>query len=211
MRARVGATLAYAWFLVVRGELDAAETLLEEVRTTSSELGVEPAIAAALDKLAWIARKRGDDKRAEKLLREALRMTTARGDRGLLPDMQAALAEVLAGVGKVDEAERLALEAQANLAAHDVPGLVAVAMALAAVRSTQERDRRGGGELSVGGRARPRQRVPGARDRAARAVRAVPPRPRALERRGRLRGAARRALAAALEHRADRLTRRVVR
>jgi class 3 adenylate cyclase/tetratricopeptide (TPR) repeat protein len=141
VRARVGATLAYAWYLIVRGELDAAETLLEEVRTTSSELGVEPAIAAALDKLAWIARKRGDDKRAEKLLREALRMTTARGDRGLLPDLQAALAEVLAGLGKVDEAERLALEAQANAGPEDVPGLVAVAMAIAAVRASQERDR----------------------------------------------------------------------
>jgi class 3 adenylate cyclase/tetratricopeptide (TPR) repeat protein len=141
VRARVGATVAYAWFLSVKGELDAAETLLEEVRTTSGELGVEPAVVVALAKLGWIARRRGDERRAEKLLREALRMTAARGDRGLLPDMQAALAEVLADLGKVDEAERLALEAQTSAGVEDVSCRVSVATALAAVRSAQGRDR----------------------------------------------------------------------
>src|SRR3970282_2045140 len=43
VRARVGATVAYGWFLTVKGELDAAETLFEEVRATSAELGVEAA------------------------------------------------------------------------------------------------------------------------------------------------------------------------
>jgi tetratricopeptide (TPR) repeat protein len=140
VRARVGATIAYAWFLTVKGELDAAETLLEEVRSTSGELGVEPAVVAALAKLAWIARRRGEGKRAEKLLREALRMTSARGDRGLLPDLQAALAETLADLGKVDEAERLALEAEATAGADDVSCRVGVAMALGAVRAAQQRD-----------------------------------------------------------------------
>ena len=50
------------------------------------ELGVEPAVASALLNLGWIARLKGDLKRAEKLLREALRITAARGDHGLLPD-----------------------------------------------------------------------------------------------------------------------------
>jgi len=140
LRARVGATLAYGWFLTVKGELAAAETLFEEVRTTSSELGVEPAVAAALAKLGWIARLRGDHRRAEKLLREALRITTTRGDRGVLPDMQASLAETLADLGKVDEAERLALEAQANVGPRDTSGRVAAATALATVRLAQSRD-----------------------------------------------------------------------
>jgi class 3 adenylate cyclase len=140
MRARVSATISYAWLLMVRGELAAAETLLEEVRSTSNELGVEPAIVAALGKLAWIASRRGDDKRAEKLLREALRVTQARGDYGFLPDFQAALAAVLAGLGKVDEAERLALEAQSNVGVDDVAVRVEVAMAVAAVRAAQARD-----------------------------------------------------------------------
>jgi class 3 adenylate cyclase/tetratricopeptide (TPR) repeat protein len=140
VRARIGATVAYAWFLMVKGELDAAETLLEEVRATSGELGVEPAVVAALAKLGWIARRRGDSKHAEKLLREALRITAARGDRGFLPDLQAALAETLADLGKVDEAERLALESRANAGPDDVTCQVAATMALATVRAAQARD-----------------------------------------------------------------------
>ncbi len=106
---RVGATLAYGWFLALKGELTAAETLFEEVRASSAELGVEPAVATALTKLGWIARLQGDLKRSEKYLREALRITETRGDHGVLPDQQAALAETLADLGKVDEAERLAM------------------------------------------------------------------------------------------------------
>ncbi|OFW73122.1 MAG: hypothetical protein A2Y55_07360 [Actinobacteria bacterium RBG_16_68_12] len=140
VRARVGATLAYGWFLTVRGELDAAETLFEEVRATSAELGVEPAEAAALAKLGWIARLKDDHKRAEKLLREAVRITVTRGDRGVLPDFQAALAETLADLGKVDEAERLALEARMNAGPRDTSARVAAATALAAVRTAQGRD-----------------------------------------------------------------------
>jgi class 3 adenylate cyclase len=140
VRARIGATVAYAWFLGIKGELDAAETLLEEVRTTSGELGVEPAVVSALMKLGWIAARRGDDKRAEKLLREALRMTVARGDRGLLPDIQAPLAEILADAGKVDEAERLAIESEATVGSDDVSCRVAIALAIGAVRAAQGRD-----------------------------------------------------------------------
>ncbi len=139
-RARVSATLAYGWFLIVKGELDAAETVLEEVRTTAAELGVEPAIAAALLKLGLIARLRGDHKHAEKLLREAVRMTTARGDRGMLPDYQAVLAATLADIGKVDEAERLALEARQNASPEDTSCKIAATTALAAVRAAQGRD-----------------------------------------------------------------------
>lgn len=140
VRARAGAALAYAWFLIVKGELDAAETLLEEVRTTGVELGVEPVAAAALAKLGWIARRRGDHKRAEKLLREALRIVEARGDRGALPDFKACLALALADVGKLDEAERLALEARASAGPQDVDGRVQAMEALAAVRALQGRD-----------------------------------------------------------------------
>jgi class 3 adenylate cyclase/tetratricopeptide (TPR) repeat protein len=140
IRAKAGASLAYSWLLMVREEFDAAEHLLEEVRVSSAELGVEPAVAAALAKLGWIARTRGDLKRAEKLLREALRITATRGDRGILPDMQAALAEVLADLGKVDEAERLALAASADASQADISCKVAATQALAAVREAQQRD-----------------------------------------------------------------------
>jgi len=140
VRARAYAALAYAWLLMVKGELDAAETLLDEVRTTSAELGAEPAEAAALAKLGWIANRRRDHRRAEKLLREALRIVVARGDRGALWELQASLATTLADVGKVDEAERLALEAQGASSPHDVEPEVRASEALAAVRVAQGRD-----------------------------------------------------------------------
>ncbi|MGI8861342.1 MAG: ATP-binding protein [Gaiellaceae bacterium] len=139
VRARVGATLSYGWFLTLKGELDAAETLFEEVRASSAELGVEPAVSAALAKLGWIARLKGDLKRAEKLMREAVRITETRGDLGVLPDQQAALAETLADLGKVDEAERLAIDARSNAGVRDTSAQVAAATALAAVRSAQGR------------------------------------------------------------------------
>jgi class 3 adenylate cyclase/tetratricopeptide (TPR) repeat protein len=140
VRARLSATLAYAWFLRVKGELDAAETMMEEVRGTAEEFGMEPVMAGALMKLGWTARQRGDLKRSEKLFREALRITASRGDRGLVPDFQAALATTLADLGKVDEGERLALEARAHAVPEDTGGRIFAATALAAIRGAQGRD-----------------------------------------------------------------------
>jgi tetratricopeptide (TPR) repeat protein len=140
VRARAGATLSYGWFLDVKGELDAAETLYEEVRQTATELGVEPTIAAALARLGGVAWRRGDYKRAEKFYREAVRITATRGDRGFLPDLQSSLAETLAALGKIDEAERLALEAKAGSRPDDLHVSVGVTASLAAVRAAQGRD-----------------------------------------------------------------------
>ncbi len=139
-RGRVSTTLTYGWLLAVKGELDEAESVFEEVRTSAAELGVEPASTSALLHLGSIARLKGDHKRAEKLLREALRMTAARGDRGLLPDYQAVLAATLADLGKVDEAERLALEARQNASPEDTACKIIAETALAAVRAVQGRD-----------------------------------------------------------------------
>ncbi|HUF02033.1 MAG TPA: adenylate/guanylate cyclase domain-containing protein [Gaiellaceae bacterium] len=140
VRARMSATLSYGWFLRLRGELDAAETVLEEVRATAEELGAEPTIAAALLKLGWIARLKGDLRRSEKMFREAVRLTSVRGDRGLLPDYQAALATTLVELGKVDEAEQLALEAAANAVPEDTSCKIFAMTAIASVRAAQQRD-----------------------------------------------------------------------
>ncbi len=139
IRARAGASLSYGWFLAVKGEFDAAETVFEEVRQTSAELGIEPAVANALARSGSVAFRRGDYKRAEKLYREALHITSTRGDRGFLPDLQASLAGALAALGKVDEAERLALEVQAHPRPDPHFGVV-VTGTLAAVRAAQGRD-----------------------------------------------------------------------
>jgi class 3 adenylate cyclase/tetratricopeptide (TPR) repeat protein len=140
VRARLSATLAYAWFLRVKGELDAAETMMEEARVTAEEFGMEPVMANALMKLGWVARQKGDLKRSEKLFREALRITVARGDRGLVPDFQAALATTLADLGKIDEGERLALDARAHAVPEDTSCRIFAATALAAIRAAQGRD-----------------------------------------------------------------------
>ena len=140
VRARMSATLAYAGFLKQKGELDAAETMMDEVRETAEELGMEPVLAAALARLGWLARAKGDFKRSEKLFREALRITSARGDRGLEPDYQAALATTLADLGKLDEGERLALDARAHAVPEDVSCHIFSLTALATIRAAQRRD-----------------------------------------------------------------------
>jgi len=140
VRARMTATLAYGWFLRLNGELDAAETMAEEVRATAEELALEPVMASALMSLGWIARRRGDLRRSEKLFREAVRVTSGRGDRGLLPDYHAALATTLADLGKVDEAEKLALDAAAHAVQEDTSGQVFMITALGSVRAAQGRD-----------------------------------------------------------------------
>jgi class 3 adenylate cyclase/tetratricopeptide (TPR) repeat protein len=140
VRARISATLAYAGFLKLKGELDAAQTMMDEVRETAEELGMEPVRAAALLKLGWLARAKGDLKSSEKHFREALRITAARGDRGLEPDYQAALATTLADLGKIDEAERVALDARAHAVPEDTSGQIFALTALAIIRGAQGRD-----------------------------------------------------------------------
>ena len=113
---------------------------MEEVRETAVELGMEPVLAASLMKLGWLARAKGDIKGSEKLFREALRITAARGDRGLEPDYQAALATTLAELGKIDEGERLALDARAHAVPEDTSCQIFAITALAIIRGAQGRD-----------------------------------------------------------------------
>jgi class 3 adenylate cyclase/tetratricopeptide (TPR) repeat protein len=140
VRARISATLAYAGFLKLKGELDAAQTMMEEVRDTAEELGLEAVLAASLLKLGWLARAKGDFKSSEKHFRDALRITATRGDRGLEPDFQAALATTLANLGKLDEGERLALDARAHAVPEDLSCHVFSVTALAMIRGAQGRD-----------------------------------------------------------------------
>jgi ATP/maltotriose-dependent transcriptional regulator MalT len=136
----MGTTLAYGWFLMVKGELDAAETVFEDLRTTSAELGLDGFAVGAIVKLGRLARARGDHKRAERLLREAVRTHTSRGDRAVLPEVQAALAQVLIDVGKLEEAERLAVEARSSVVREDPLAVIATTSTLGAVRAAQGRD-----------------------------------------------------------------------
>src|SRR5262245_3349577 len=114
--------------------------MMDEVRETAEELGLEPVLAAALMKLGWIARAKGDLKGSEKLFRDALRITTTRGDRGLEPDYQVALATTLAELGKIDEAERLVLDARSHGVPEDTGFQIFALTASGMVRGAQGRD-----------------------------------------------------------------------
>jgi tetratricopeptide (TPR) repeat protein len=113
---------------------------MDEVRDTAEEMGMEPVLASSLLKLGWLARAKGELKTSEKVFREALRITATRGDRGLEPDFQAALATTLAELGKIDEAERLALDARAHAVPEDVSCHIFAITALGIIRGAQGRD-----------------------------------------------------------------------
>jgi tetratricopeptide (TPR) repeat protein len=82
----------------------------------------------------------GDAERAEKLLRDAVRMLKGLGDRGSLCEAQRALAMVLVELGQIDEAERAALEARETVGAEDRVSTSSTRLALGVVRAAQKRD-----------------------------------------------------------------------
>jgi ATP/maltotriose-dependent transcriptional regulator MalT len=84
--------------------------------------------------------KQGDVDRAERLVREAIRMLKPLGDRAFLCESQRLLAEILVRRGRVDEAERYALEAMQTVGPQDVTSLATTRMALGLVRAAQGRD-----------------------------------------------------------------------
>jgi class 3 adenylate cyclase/tetratricopeptide (TPR) repeat protein len=82
----------------------------------------------------------GDVERAETLLRDAVRTLKGLGDRGALCEAQRALAMVLAEQGKLDEAERHALEARETVGPDDRVSIGTTKLALGIVRGGQKRD-----------------------------------------------------------------------
>jgi ATP/maltotriose-dependent transcriptional regulator MalT len=83
---------------------------------------------------------RGDLTRAEDLFREASRILKALEDRGTLVESQRMLAQVVLEQGRVEEAERFALEARETVGARDVSSDSTTRLALGVVRAAQGRD-----------------------------------------------------------------------
>jgi tetratricopeptide (TPR) repeat protein len=96
--------------------------------------------ARSLNHLAEILMNDGDEDRAERLVREAVRMLEPLGDRGYLCESQRLLAQILLHQGKVEEAEGFALEAVRTVGPEDVTSLATTRMALGLVRAAQSRD-----------------------------------------------------------------------
>ena len=130
--------LAYA--LERLGRYDEAQAALEEARALYEEAGAAWTLGRTHNALAWIAWRKGDLARAERLFRDSIRILKTLQERASLCESQRGLAQLLAAEGKLDEAERYALEARETVGAHDQSSRATTRMALAIVRAGQGRD-----------------------------------------------------------------------
>jgi tetratricopeptide (TPR) repeat protein len=86
------------------------------------------------------AAAQGDLDRAEKLLLEAVRALKGLNDRARLCEAQRSLAEVYVQLGRLDEAERYALQARESVGPEDRVSLSTTKLSLGIVRAAQGRD-----------------------------------------------------------------------
>ena len=109
-------------------------------RASSSRRSATPRCSRTRSsRMADVAFEKGDLKRSEKLLRESIRLLAPLGQHRELAESQAELARVLAEQGKIDEAERFVGEAQEYLPSAEPQLRLFIVLALAAVRTAQER------------------------------------------------------------------------
>ena len=125
--------------LSLQGDLDGAEEALEEARSLFEEAGAAWPHARTLMALAWLNWERGDTGRAEKRFRESIRILKPLEDRGALCESQRGLAQLLLATGRVEEAERLALESRKTVGPYDQASRATTRMALGLVRAAQGR------------------------------------------------------------------------
>jgi class 3 adenylate cyclase/tetratricopeptide (TPR) repeat protein len=138
--SRGAALLTLASVSLIKGHLEQAEEAAEEAKRLFSEAGIVVAVARALNVGAWAAWWSGDLARAEKRFRESNRLLKPIGDRSTLCESQRGLAELLLERGRVDEAERYALESRETVGPLDVTSRATTTMALGKVRAAQGRD-----------------------------------------------------------------------
>jgi tetratricopeptide (TPR) repeat protein len=122
------------------GDLDGAETSLEQSRQLFAELGASMNLGRTLLRLGDLALDRGDLDGAARFARESIRVLKPLEDRGTLCESQRLLADTLVRQGRLAEAERFALEALETVGPHDVSSQTTTRMSLADVRAAQGRD-----------------------------------------------------------------------
>ena len=142
-----GAVVGRGWVFLtwtriygLRGNLEQAEASGQEAIRLFTEAGAAWGAARALIHSAWVAWSAGDLTKAEKRFREAIRLLKPLGDRAALCESQRGLAQLLVELGRVDEAERLALEARETVGPMDVTSLSSTNTALGVVRAAQGRE-----------------------------------------------------------------------
>jgi tetratricopeptide (TPR) repeat protein len=137
--ARASAASSKALLLRARGDLEDAAGWY----TKALELYRE---AASVSDIAWTSRhlgivawETGDPEKAERLLRESIRLLAPMRERGTLCESQRYLAQLLLEQGRIDEAEKYALAARETVSAEDTVSRATTRVALAQVRAAQGR------------------------------------------------------------------------
>jgi ATP/maltotriose-dependent transcriptional regulator MalT len=123
-----------------RRELDEAKEALEHATSLLSEAGAAWSLARTLNYAAWTAWWKGDEKRAERLFRESIRILKPMEDRATLCESQRGLAQLLVEQGRLADAERLALQARETVGPLDMTSRATTTMALGVVRAAQGRE-----------------------------------------------------------------------
>ncbi len=132
--------LAWVKLYLLQGDLEQAEEAFAEADRLFSEAGAVWAVARALNMGARVSRESGDLAKAEKRFRESIRLLKPIGDRATLCESQRGLAELLLLRGRIEEAERFALDARETVGPLDVTSGATTAGSLAQVRAAQGRD-----------------------------------------------------------------------
>ncbi len=140
INARGRVYLSWTKIYLLSSELEQAEEAFGEAERLFSEAGAVWAVARALNMGAWVAWESGDLAKAEKRFRESIRLLKPIGDRATLCESQRGLAELLLVRGRVEEAERFALDARETVGPLDVTSRSTTAGSLAQVRAAQGRD-----------------------------------------------------------------------
>jgi class 3 adenylate cyclase/tetratricopeptide (TPR) repeat protein len=139
-RSRLAVLRLRAWLDSIRGDHEAALAGYRDQLEIVSDLGQAQGIGHAKSHLGKEELDVGHVDTAERLLRDAIRTFKALGDRGYLCEAQRSLAQALVAQGRVDEAEKVALEARRIVGAEDRYSRATTVLALGVVRAAQGRD-----------------------------------------------------------------------
>ncbi|MHB8650503.1 MAG: ATP-binding protein [Gaiellaceae bacterium] len=137
---RAGALTVRGWLELTSQRYAEAELDYAAARELYAELGNTRHEAMATMMVGRAAFAQGEIDRAEKLLRDSVSMLKGVGDRGSLCEAQRALAMVLVDQGRLEEAERSALEARETVGPEDRVSVSTTKLALGVVRAAQGRD-----------------------------------------------------------------------
>ncbi len=142
-----GSIVGRAQALQVRGSLEnwrdntqGAEAAWIAARDIYREIGNAGAEAGTTMWIGRAAAAQGDTDRAEKLLTQAIQTMKGLNDRAFLCEAQRSLADLYVSLGRLEEAERLALEARASVGHEDRVSGPTTKITLANVRAAQGRD-----------------------------------------------------------------------